>query len=102
MSVVDELEAELIAFYTVREPAKAHTAFVRQLLRDHPAEHIAVSLSNKYGNPALWESAPRWAMVAEAAAPEPGDGVPGFVAKHHQTLFAAALMLLLLFLLWPW
>ena len=99
MSITEELEAELLALYTVREPSKARPAFVRQLLERHPAEHIAVSLAAKYGAAALWEAAPRWAMVAQAAAPGPGEQVAGlpsfFLAHGHKLLLGFAVALLL-------
>ena len=66
-NIVAELERELIVFYDERgETNKARG--VRQLLDEHPAEHIAVSLSQKYGVSAL---PPSWAMVAQIAAPPP-------------------------------
>ena len=58
-SIVSELERELVFFYDERgETHKARG--VNQLLNEHPAEHIAVSLAQKYGIAAL---PPSWATT---------------------------------------
>ena len=97
MSIVEELEADLLAFYEVHDPSKASMRHVHQLMREHPPEHVAVSLAAKYGAAALWQAAPSWAMVAEAAAPEPGaaDAAVAAIGGPNAMLGLALLLLLL-------
>ena len=80
------------------DPGKARMSHVQQLMREHPPEHVAVSLAAKYGAAALWQAAPRWAMVAEAAAPEPGavDAAAAAIGGPKALMGLALLLLLLL------
>ena len=75
-NIVAELKRELVVFYDQRgETLKARG--VTQLLNEHPAEHIAVSLSQKYGIAAL---PPSWAMVAQIAG---SPSATPKLAMHH-------------------
>ena len=86
-SIVSELERELVFFYDERgETHKARG--VNQLLNEHPAEHIAVSLAQKYGIAAL---PPSWAMVAQIAGPP--SATPKLVMQH--ALFVLLVLLTL-------
>jgi hypothetical protein len=94
MSLVDELENELILFYKERfELSKADN--VKELMRNHSAEAIAVSLSGKYGLEVLWIGAPKWAMVAEAAAPPVvGNDQSNFSGSITRALLVLGVLLL--------